>query len=119
MKKYMTSALLAGLLSVIPVAGFAASAVQAQKAAKPAAAKGSMATHATRGTVKSIDDSTLVITSTGKDHRDMTFSVNGSTQRAGTIAAGTAVSVRYRAEGNTNVATAIRAEAGKKKGLSK
>ena len=116
MKKQITLALLAGVLSLAPVAGIAA----AQKAAAAkATAKASMATHATRGTVKSLDDSTLVITSTGKEHNDMTFTVNGSTQREGTIATGTPVSVRYHQEGKTNIATAIHAESAKKKGGSK
>ena len=114
MNRQLTSALLAGVLSLVPVAGMAAA--QKTAPAKPASAKASMATHATRGTVKSIDDSTLVITSTGKNHTDMTFTVNGSTQREGTIAAGTPVSVRYHEEGKTNVATAIHAESAKQKG---
>ena len=113
MNKQITSALLAGVLSLVPVVGMAAA--QKSTAAKPAA-KASTATHATRGTVKSIDDSTLVITSTGKNHSDMTFTVNGSTQREGTIAAGTPVSVRYHEDGKTNIATAIHAETPKKKG---
>ena len=111
MNRQITSALLAGVLSLVPVAGMAA-----QKAAAKPAAKASTATHATRGTVKSIDDSTLVITSTGKNHGEMTFTVNGATQREGTIAAGTPVSVRYHEDGKTNVATAIHAESAKKKG---
>jgi hypothetical protein len=117
MKKYMTAAFLIGALSLVPSAGFAAPA--AQKAKPAAKASASAATHATRGTVKSIDDSTLVITRSGKNHSDMTFTVNGSTQREGTIAAGTAVSVRYREDGKTNVATAIHAETAKKSGTPK
>ena len=113
MNRKIASALLAGVLSLVPVAGMAAA--QKPASTKPAA-KASMATHATRGTVKSIDDSTLVITSTGKNHGDMTFTVNASTQREGTIAAGTPVSVRYHEDGKTNVATAIHAESPKKKG---
>ena len=116
MKKQIALALLAGGLSLVPVAGIAAA--QKAAAAKPSA-KAAVATHATRGTVKSIDDSTLVITSTGKNHADMTFTVNGSTQREGTIAAGTPVSVRYHEEGSSNIATAIHAESPKKKGGSK
>jgi len=117
MKKQITSALLAGVLSLVPVAGMAAA--QKPAAAKTPTAKASVATHATRGTVKSLDDSTLVITSTGKTHTDMTFTVNGSTQREGTIATGTPVSVRYHQDGTTNIATAIHAESAKKKSGSK
>ena len=122
MKKQMTMALVVGALTLVPAAGFAATGAAGQKpAAAKAAAKANMATHATRGTVKSIDDSTLVITRSGKNHPEMTFAVNGSTERAGAIAAGAPVSVRYREDGKTNVATAIRVEStktAKKKGAS-
>ena len=76
-------------------------------ASKPAA------THSMRGVVKSIDDNTLVVTQTGGKHAEMTFALNASTQRPGTIAAGTAVSIRYREEGKTHVATAIQVESAK------
>lgn len=108
------TALLLGALSGVPGAAFAATQgapstpASAKHAAKPAAA-----THATRGVVKSIDDKTLVVTQTGGKHAEMTFALNPATHRSGTIAAGTAVSVRYREEGKTYVATAIRVESAK------
>jgi hypothetical protein len=115
MKKQLTMALVVGALCVVPAAGFAAPGAAAQKPAAAKAAKTNVATHATRGTVKSIDDSTLVIARSGKNHPEMTFTVNAATARAGTIAAGAPVSVRYREDGKTNVATAIRVESAKKK----
>jgi hypothetical protein len=63
-------------------------------------------THATRGVVKSLDETMLVIArSSGRG--DMTFVLRPSTRREGTIGVGSAVSVRYREEGKTNIATAV------------
>ena len=76
------------------------------KAAAKAAAKSTMATHSTTGTVKSIDSNTLVISKPGKKG-DMTFAVNGSTMKDGTVGVGSNVTVRYQAEGKSMVATAI------------
>jgi hypothetical protein len=108
MRERITRAILVGALSAaVPVVGFAAGPGEAQA---PAVAKQSpniAATHATSGVVKTIDASTLVITRTSKAHREMTFVLNTSTHREGTIAVGTPVSVRYREDGKTYVATAV------------
>ena len=120
MKKLIPTAFLAGALSAIPLAAFAAAQTPEQK---PAATKhtssSTAATHSTRGTVKSVDDNTLVITRASGNHADMTFALNGSTHREGTIANGTAVSVRYRDEGKMHVATAVQAEPPKKQASKK
>jgi hypothetical protein len=63
--------------------------------------------HATKGVVKSIDETTLVITKTASKGPETTFALNASTQRQGTIAAGSMVDVRYQTEGKTKVATAV------------
>lgn len=121
MKKQMTAALLAGALSLVPAAGFAAT--QGAAPAPPRAAhasKPARATHAVRGVVRSIDDKSLVLTESGGKHAEETFALNASTQRTGSIAPGTAVSVRYREDGATHVATAIRvAPAGRKAASSR
>lgn len=62
--------------------------------------------HATQGVVKSIDDTTLVV-SRPHDRGDITFVLSTATHRAGTIAVGSTVSVRYRDEGKSHLATAI------------
>jgi hypothetical protein len=111
MKQHITTACLLGALSVVPAAGFSATQrASSTPAAAAHASKPVAATHAMRGVVKSIDDQTLVVARTGGKHAEMTFALNASTQRTGTIATGTAVSIRYREEGKTNVATAIRVE---------
>jgi hypothetical protein len=114
MKKHVTTAFLLGALSVVPAVGFAATQhASSTSAAAAHASKPVAATHAMRGVVKSINDKTLVVTQAGGKHAEMTFALNASTQRTGAIAAGTAVSIRYREEGKTNVATAIRVESAK------
>ena len=114
MKKHITTAFLLGALSLVPAVGFAATQrASSTPAAAAHASKRVAATHAMRGVVKSIDDKTLVVTQTGGKHTEMTFALNASTQRAGAIAPGTAVSIRYREEGKANVATAIRVESAK------
>jgi hypothetical protein len=110
MRKYFTTALLIGALSTVPaIAGAATS----PRAGRPAAAKreaSAVATHATRGIVKSVDASTLVITRTSKKHGEMTFTMNPATHRRGDIAVGAPVSVRYRRDGKNFVATAVRVQ---------
>ena len=65
----------------------------------------SAAKHATRGTVKSINATTLVLTRPGKS--DMTFELDPLLHREGTIDVGTMVSVRYHEDGARHIATAI------------
>ena len=65
------------------------------------------------GVVKSVDDSTLVITKGGKKPEDMTFMLNANTHKEGAVAAGVPVSVRYHEDGKTHVATAVTVEPAK------
>ena len=96
--KRIAMALLVGAMAAVPAAGFAAPAAKAKTTA---------AAHATTGVVKSIDEKTLVITRPGKKEHEMTFALNPSTQREGTVAVGSTVSVRYQEEGKTHVASAL------------
>ena len=112
MRNHMAAIVVAGVLLLAPVMVVAAaSARQAKPAAK--ATQTAPASHATTGVVKSITDTSMVIKrSSWKSGEvwksgEMTFDINPSTQRDGTIAAGTPVSVRYRDEGSNHVATAI------------
>jgi len=129
MRKSILTALVAGALSAVPFVAFgqtstanapakpaaaATPATPSQPAAKSQpAATSEAATHSTRGVVKSINDSTLVITRSGKNAGDMTLALNSSTHRDGTIAVGTPVSVRYTHEGKTYTAMAITAQQAK------
>jgi hypothetical protein len=121
MKKSRTTALVLSALLMAPAA-FAAqtpakpAATAKKEATKPAAAA---ATHATAGVVKSIDDSKLVISKSATKGPETTFVVNSSTQKEGTIAAGTMVDVRYKTEGKEKVATAISVHEAKAKPAAK
>ena len=108
MRTFLKAAAFVAMMA-LPVAGFAQTPAPAKKtASKEAAAqkpaKASTATHSTSGVVKSVDDSSLVLTKGGKDE---TFVVNASTQKQGAIAVGSQVSVHYTVEGTTKTATAI------------
>jgi hypothetical protein len=83
------------------------------KAEKPAATTKKVASKSASGTVKSISDSQLVITTSGKTPKDETFAVNASTEKKGTIETGSHVSVRYTQDGTNMTATAINASAPK------
>lgn len=116
MSKHITTSFLLAALSLVPLAGVAQTHATIQKpvATKPSSAPATP-THATRGVVKSIDATTLVISRTGTSHADMAFALNAATHREGTIAPGASVSVRYREDGKTHVATAVRAQAGSRR----
>ena len=103
--KMVAALALAGGIALVPATGFAAQSAKPQKEAKH-----SSASHATAGTVKSIDANTMVITRSGKDAGDMTFQLNTTTHRSGTVEVGSVVSVRYQEEGTNRVATAITAQ---------
>jgi len=112
MKSSVRSIVAIGVMALVPaIAGAAAPARQDKAAAKSSQAK--PATHSTAGVVKSISDSALVLSHPGKQNADMTFDLNSSTQREGTIDTGSQVSVRYRDEGSNHVATAVMAQHGK------
>ena len=70
-------------------------------------------THATSGVVKSVDDSMLVVTKSGKKPQEMTFTLNANTHKRGCYRRWRAVSVRYQEEGKTHVATAVTVEQAK------
>ena len=113
MRKYIATAALAAAVMAMPIAGIAATRQAAPAAAKKEATGNTSKaapTHATRGVVKSVDDSSLVITRHGKKPEDMTFTLNGSTHKEGAVAVGAPVSVRYQESGKTYIATAVSVE---------
>ncbi|MGE3275220.1 MAG: hypothetical protein AB7O67_08910 [Vicinamibacterales bacterium] len=82
-------------------------AAQAPKRSAAAAA-----THTITGVVKSVDATALVLTTSGTP-AEMTFVLNSSTHRQGALTVGSHISVRYRDEGKSMIATAITASAAK------
>jgi len=108
MRNVLRQAIVIGALSAVPVMAFPATPPGAAPASRHAV-KAEAASHATTGTVRSINATSLVIARSGKKGGDTRFVLNPSTQREGDIAVGSMVSVRYRDEGGTHVATAVAA----------
>jgi hypothetical protein len=106
MRQRVTTAILAGALIAVPLMGIAATR-QAAAPAKPASSKAAVASHATKGVVKSVDATSLVITRSGRQKGDITFALSPGTERQGNVEVGSTVEVRYRTEGKSMVATAI------------
>jgi hypothetical protein len=122
MRKYIATAALAAAVIAMPIAGIAATRQAAPAAAKKEAtstAAKAAPTHATKGVVKSVDDTSLVITRHGKKPEDMTFTMNANTHKEGAVAVGSPVSVRYQESGTTHVATAVSVEQAKTKSSAK
>ena len=101
--KMIRHTFLLGLLAAVPAMGMAqtpaakpapAPAAKPATAAKPAAKETvakAAGVHATKGVVKSVDASSLVITGSGAKAKEMTFVLNSATVKTGTPAVGTAV----------------------------
>jgi hypothetical protein len=104
MRMALAALLTTGALVLGPEASIAESAQQTES---PAVAPGSdSSVHATRGVVRSIDATTLVV-ARPKSRGDIVFKLSPTLHRDGQIKAGSTVSVRYRDEGKDHVATAI------------
>jgi len=65
--------------------------------------------YATRGVVKSIAKTVLIINRL-KDRGDISFTLNPSTSLDGQIVVGSVVSVRYYDQGKVHIATAVAAQ---------
>ena len=109
MRTILAAAVVTGALVATSPGAIAGS--PAEPAARASKSSQARTSHATTGTVKSIDDTKLVIARGRKG--DMTFTVSPSTHREGTVAVGSKVSVRYEQNGKTRMATAISAGASK------
>jgi len=119
--KIIRNSFLLGMLVAVPAMGLAqtpaAKPAPAQTAtpattAKPAAKAAKVAAkkdvvHATKGVVKSMDATSLVITGSGAKAKELTFVLNTATVKTGTPAVGSTVSVRYKTDAAQNIATAV------------
>jgi hypothetical protein len=101
MRQTLTTGL---LLTALAIAGNSAASTPKKAATTPASPA---ATHAVRGVVKSIDASSLVITRSGHKAQLLSFVLNPSTAREGTVDVGSTVAVRYRNDGKALLATAV------------
>jgi hypothetical protein len=71
-----------------------------------------IATHATKGVIKTVSATTLVVTTRTSGRRtDTTFVLTPSTHKEGALAAGSTVEIRYRTDGKQKIATAVSVEA--------
>ena len=66
-----------------------------------------MPTHAIRGIVKSMSATALVIVPSRRNTNEMTFVLSSLTHREGQMTVGATVSVRYRIQDQTFLATAV------------
>ena len=73
-----------------------------------------VATHSTKGVVKSIDEDTLVITRSARRGKEMTFVLDSTTLREGSVTVGTVVEVRYRTTASRRVAAVVSAQDSKR-----
>jgi hypothetical protein len=103
----VVAVLLTVSVTLVPAGIFAATSQPCEASADAALSSlKAIGVHATRGTVKSIDATTLVIARSG-NRGDMTFILAPSTRREGTIVVGSTVSVRYTEKDRSHIATAV------------
>jgi hypothetical protein len=96
-----------GAVAIVPRLGHGATPPSQARPAAAARGGAKDTSHATTGIVKAVSASTLVITRSAKPGNEMRFEVSPFAHRQGTVAVGSPVSVRYREDGATHVATAI------------
>jgi hypothetical protein len=96
---------IARTLVLVGALALAGSAFAATPQAAASAKKTTAATHTAKGTVKSLDNSTLVLSR--KKGADITFALDANVAKQGAPAVGSDVSVRYHTEGRTMMAEAI------------
>ena len=99
MRNVRTVAMVIGAVLSLPAMGLAATAASA------------MRIHETKGVVRFIDPIKLEITALPQfGERRMTFVLNPSTEREGSMKVGSTVDVRYRGEANRRIATDVTVE---------
>jgi hypothetical protein len=110
--------LIAGVLFLVSMAGFAANGPAKSRDSK--SSKSSSVTHQATGTITSVDANNLVISHKVKGKEEQsTFAMNDQTKKQGDLKTGERATVHYRSENGQNVATVVKvsgpmARAGKK-----
>lgn len=107
MRTRFATVVTAAVLAITPMVGFAAQQPSSKTSQTKATAKSSTSEHVTKGTVKSLNDTSMVITRSGKSHAEMAFDLGPSVHREGNVTVGSNVSIRYHESGSKHVATAI------------
>ena len=106
MRNLRSTAVAVAWLTFLPAVAMAAPA-QTTHSSKSAPKAKHEATHAMKGVVKTVDDKTLVIAQKPGSGHEMTFVIDPSTERTGSMSVGSTVDVRYRTEAKRHIATAI------------
>ena len=104
-------ALIGSLCAVVSAAALGSqhARVNSNPPANPQAKITQPATHFTQGTIASINANEVVIVKKVRGKAEQTrFTLNSQTQRNGSLAAGTRVSVQYREQNSQNIAAAVR-----------
>jgi len=103
-------ALIAGGALALVGTGYAAQTAPSAPVAKQTAKSSSKAmTSVTRGRIKSISDTQIIVERKLKTGaKDMTFAINSSTQKQGDLKAGERVIVHYRKDNNQEIATMVK-----------
>ena len=106
MRNFRSTAVAVAWLTLLPAVGFAAPAAQTHSKSTAPKAKHA-ATHAMKGVIKTVDDKTLVVSEKAGSSHEMTFVLDPSTEKVGTMSVGSTVDVRYRTEAKRHIATAV------------
>lgn len=110
MRNVRMAALVVGTLLALPAIGLATQATTATQKKTASTSSAAPQMHATKGVVKSVDSTKLVITRSPQKGPETTFVLNSSTQQPENVKIGSRVEVRYKTEGKQKVATAITLE---------
>ncbi len=98
------------LMSDLPASGAPATREGAQPISQHSSPK-DIATHATKGVIKTVSATALVVTTRAAGKRtDTTFVLTPSTHTEGALATGSTVEIRYRTDGRQRIATAVSVE---------
>ena len=108
MRSLRSTVIAAAWLTFLPAVAMAAPPAQSAHSKSSSAPKAKHeATHAMKGVVKTVDDKTLVVSQKPGSGHEMTFVLDPSTEKVGTMSVGSTVDVRYRTEAKRHIATAI------------
>lgn len=113
MRNMRTASIAMGALLILPalsLAGTRAITAQSASATSSYATTAKVPTHLTRGVVKSVDATTLVIERSPQHEGNMSLALNPSTEGLGDVKVGSTVVVRYRTEAHQRIATAVMPE---------
>ena len=116
MRNVRTASIVMGALLILPalsLAGTRAITAQPTSTASSYTTTAKVPTHSTRGVVKSIDATKLVIERPrqyAQSGGNMSLTLNPSTEGLGDVTVGSSVWVRYRTEAHQRIATAVTVE---------